>query len=31
MIDALGHSKGCGFVAFSNPEEGTKAVSLYIY
>jgi len=28
MLEPNGHSKGYGFVAFSTPEEGNKAVSL---
>lgn len=27
MLDSHGHSKGSGFVAFSTPEEASKAVS----
>lgn len=27
MLDAQGANKGSGFVAFSNPEEATRAVS----
>lgn len=31
MPDSQGNSKGYGFVAFSTPEEASKAVSLYVF